>query len=419
LIITTLEITIPKVFSQIPLNKCGSMEYLQKQKDADPSLEAMILLQEKQIQQWINENYDSKSNRDKIQSVITVPIVVHILYNADYENISDQRVFEQIEMLNRDYAGLNTHSMGAFPDSLKVNTGIQFCLAQRKSDGTPTNGIERIYTSKTYFNWDTVKFANLGGLDAWDPEKYLNIWVCNLIKYIAYANFPGISERELYGVVINYNYFGSKGALPSYNNGGTLTHEIGHCFNLHHIWGDDQGECYGTDYCKDTPNQANPTYGTPYGIRFDNCTQANPGIMYMNFMDYTNDSVRANFTPNQVARIQACFAMPSGPLVSLLSSNACSHPTSVEQALVFTIEDINLYPNPASDFIEITGINPTVNHRVDEQIWIYNTLGECVMNPTPSLPASGEGVRIDVSGLPAGMYVIRFGSYTKKFLILK
>ena len=86
-------------------------------------------------------------------------------------------------------------------------------------------------------------------------------------------------------------------------------------------------------------------------------------------------------------------------------------------------DQIYLSPNPACDFIEISGINPMLKHGVDgtlvdvSDVKIYNVFGQRV-NLTPALPASREGVRIDVSGLMPGMYFVRIGDRLGKFVKL-
>lgn len=299
------------------------MEHLEMQKAMDPSLGMQIQAYETQIQHWI-ENNGSAINAGK--SVITIPVVVHIVYNTGTQNISDSRVLEQINVLNRDYAGLNTHGLYGFSSGLKVNTELQFCLAQRKPDGTATNGIERRQTTINSFTYDDkVKSYAKGGLDAWDPAKYINIWVCNLGGGLCgYGQFPTSGVNSTFGVVIMYQYFGVTGATAPYNLGGTTTHEIGHCFNLYHIWGDDNGACTGTDNCTDTPNQADANYGMPVYPHVS-CSNGTTGDMFMDFMDYSDDAAYANFTPDQKARIQACFA-PGGLLNSLTASNGCTPP---------------------------------------------------------------------------------------------
>jgi len=154
----------------------------------------------------------------------------------------------------------------------------------------------------------------------------MNIWVCPLGGGLCgYAQFPTSGVNATFGVVIHYEYFGVTGATAPYNLGGTTSHEIGHCFNLYHIWGDDNGACTGSDYCTDIPNQANYTYGVHTGVLTDACTSTSPGIMYMNFMDYSDDISYANFTPDQKSRIEALF-VPGGLLYSLSVSDGCTPP---------------------------------------------------------------------------------------------
>jgi photosystem II stability/assembly factor-like uncharacterized protein len=85
-------------------------------------------------------------------------------------------------------------------------------------------------------------------------------------------------------------------------------------------------------------------------------------------------------------------------------------------------EKIVVYPNPARDYIEILSIIPTLKRGVDacSDIQIFDMLGTVVYNskdnPTPTLPASREGVRIDVSFLAPGMYFIKIGNRVEKFV---
>jgi hypothetical protein len=84
--------------------------------------------------------------------------------------------------------------------------------------------------------------------------------------------------------------------------------------------------------------------------------------------------------------------------------------------------NLSLSPNPASDFITLTFgfINPTLKRRVDETaIKIFNTLGEMVT--TPSLqsndtPPMEGNFRINISALSKGMYFVRIGNETAKFV---
>ena len=98
------------------------MEYLQKQKDADPGLELKMQLLENQLQEWIRQN-PNYNKLNKKGSVITIPVVIHIVYKADSQYVSDSRVDEQIAMLNRDFSGQNTHTLNAFSSTVKDALG--------------------------------------------------------------------------------------------------------------------------------------------------------------------------------------------------------------------------------------------------------------------------------------------------------
>lgn len=313
------------VNNSVPVKRCGTVEHNAALEAADPSITLRKQQMEEYVQKWIAENPDAANSK----IAVTIPVVFHIVWKTSAQNISDLRVQEQLDALNRDFAGLSTHSMGQFSSSLKVNTQIQFCLAQRTPAGAATTGIERIQTNTTSFSDsnDGVKSTSTGGANAWDVTKYFNIWVCNLSGgLLGYAQFPSSGINSTYGVVLLYSAVGTTGVQPPYNLGASATHEIGHCFNLYHIWGDDGTACNGSDLCNDTPNQAGEHYNVSppgNGVLTDACSPNSPGVMYMNYMDYTDDIWMANFTPNQNSRMQALFGT-SGALYSLTTSNGCT-----------------------------------------------------------------------------------------------
>ena len=397
--------------------KCGTMEHMEELKANDPSFAIDLQQLEEYTQNWIknNPNYEPKA-------VITIPVVVHIVYNTAAQNLSDARVNEQIAALNRDYKGLNTHSMGAFSTTLKANTELQFCLASKDNNGAATTGIERRSTTTTGFAMtnNPIKHYSTGGLDQWNPQKYMNIWVGNLTGGLCgYAQFPTASLNNTFGVVIHYQYFGVTGASYPYNQGGTTTHEIGHCFNLYHVWGDDGGACNGTDNCTDTPNQAGENYTCPGtgATVTDGCTAASPGVMYMNFMDYSDDACYANFTPNQKSRIQALFAASGSNYLAQLGTSAASNCSGVGITEVDLLNEIQVFPNPANDIlnIDLTSFNKEV------KISIYNSIGSLVKSIDSK--TQSNLVEIDLSSFTSGVYYVNIlsdkGNVTKRVSVIK
>jgi hypothetical protein len=289
---------------------------------------------EKMIQQYILRNQSARTTA----GTIVIPVVIHIVWNNANPagNISDAQAISQITVLNEDYGRTNadTTQTPAVWKSRAVNTHIQFCLAQRTPTGNPSNGIER-KQNNAVTSWttdDKVKFASSGGLDIWDPTKYLNIWVCDLgAGLLGYGEFPTGSTSPTYGVVILNSGFGNQGTVTSpYQLGRTTTHEFSHCFNLFHIWGDDGTACTGTDYCGDTPNQAGSTNNCPAFPHIDACSSTTGtnagdpvnGIMFMNYMDYSFDNCMNMFTANQSTRMNAVLQAP--PYNALATSNGCT-----------------------------------------------------------------------------------------------
>ncbi len=80
------------------------------------------------------------------------------------------------------------------------------------------------------------------------------------------------------------------------------------------------------------------------------------------------------------------------------------------------LSNITISPNPASDFIEISDINPMLKHGVEySNIRIFNVFGQNVSSTWAGLEPAPT-IRIDVSGLAPGMYFVRIGDRDQKFI---
>ncbi len=292
---------------------------------ADPT----IAVNRQQIEQQTSA-YVAANQNSNTRTVITIPVVFHVLWNTAAENIPDALLIAQIDQLNLDYALLNSDasSIPSAWSSVAANTNIQFCLAVRDPSGNTTTGIERRQTTVT--SWSTnnnIKHFVNGGLDAWSSSSYLNLWVGSLgSNLLGYAQFPGGSAATDGVVVLNTSVGSMANPNPdggSYNFGRTATHEVGHWLNMNHIWGDDGGGCGGSDNVGDTPNQGGENYGCPSYPLTDNCTASSPGVMFMDYMDYTEDACMYMFTSGQATRMNALFAT-GGQRISILNSLGCT-----------------------------------------------------------------------------------------------
>jgi hypothetical protein len=304
-----------------PFEKCGTMQYLEKKLQANATARERFEQKTIDFNRTVSTRIVNQTAR--LTGTVYVPIVFHVVM-PNQSLVTDVQLQAQLDTLNRDFFGANGDSV-KIPSYFKPLFGksnIQFCLAQRTPDGDSTNGIDRVITGRRNFSFDdNVKHNFSGGADAWNTEQYYNVWICTLDSTIlGFGTFPNDPSTDAadQGIVIDYHTL--PGGSSSFGGGKTLTHETGHYFNLYHIWGDDGGSCTGTDYVDDTPNQGNSTSGCPTGIVTDSCTRTGNGIMYQNYMDYSNDPCLVMFTLQQVDRMETALELYRP---GLLSSNGC------------------------------------------------------------------------------------------------
>lgn len=420
--------------------RCASTEYEQYLRANNPNRAT-----KEGFENWISPKIQELKNQHSVQrvaAVITIPIVIHIIHNGDVigknENISDEQALSQITVLNQDFRrtldspGFNDNPVGA-------DLGIEFCMAQRKPDGTATNGIDRVKKS-------TAQYATMSSTEAmkaatqWDPTKYFNIWTvyfsdtqsAEMNGTLGYAQFPATSgltglsgldgeAANTDGLVIDYRAFGTSDIVPSfavnapYDKGRTASHEIGHCFGLLHIWGDGNGveasnspDCTATDYCADTPQAGWAHYdcGT-----FNTCTSKPGNDMPENYMDYSPDACMNIFTLNQKDRITA--VMNNSPRrKDLKTSNACSAPLATDKYEF--LNEIQLYPNPAKNILNIA----VSQSELPDGFTVYNSLGQMVGNKKIG---SATDLNVNTTLYSSGIYFIKIvkGNSSKTLQFIK
>ena len=325
------------------------------------------------------------NERDTVANeIISIPVVVHLLYNTAEQNISDAQIRSQIEVLNRDFRRMNTDAVNtplAFR-SVAADTRIMFCLAQVDPNGHITKGIVRKFTGKNFFQADDgMKYAAVGGDNAWDSKKYLNIWVCSLFgRSLGYATIPG-GPAEKDGLVINYDVFGKTGSLkPPYDKGRTTTHEVGHWLGLKHIWGD--SNC-GTDDIEDTPSQLSYNFHCPAFPHISSCSPDSNGDMFMNYMDFTDDVCMNMFTTGQKIKMRSVFAL-NGARNSFLNSFACDSTLATGGPLpedtlpvVKPMAGVRAYPNPVQNVLNLIPVNNF--DLVGKSCIIYDVQGKIII----------------------------------------
>lgn len=295
----------PKVL--VPLRrKCGTMQVHNRLLEQYPEFRRIL----GDLEHRTRERFAERLAFRAATQIITIPVVVHVVYRTQDENITQAQIDSQIEALNRDYAANNPDKSKtpACWAGLMTDTNIQFSLATADPAGNATIGVTYRNTQDQSFGTagDPVKSSATGGADPWPSDKYLNLWVCTLGDgLLGYAQFPG-GPAQTDGVVILNTAFGTTGtATAPFNMGRTATHEVGHWLNLRHIWGDTE-DCSGNDFIDDTPNAQHPNYGKPT-FPHVSCVNGPNGDMFMNYMDYVDDDSMVMFTAAQVVRMHAAL----------------------------------------------------------------------------------------------------------------
>lgn len=385
---------------------CGTMDHHEKLIKKNPSYR---LAMEAVITSF------SLQRKNQSSAVVKIPVVVHVLYNSTVQNISDQQIISQIAVLNEDYRKSNSDisKVPSVFSTLAADVEIEFCLAQRDDKGNISNGITRTFTNKTSFDpdLDDAKFSANGGKDAWDSDKYLNIWVVPAIPggTLGYAQFPG-AGKATDGVVIVHKYFGTIGtAVSPFNLGRTTTHEVGHWLGLFHTFQDGcRGTSSGTcstagDKVCDTPPTSAENYGCP--ITKNSCTESPTDRvdMTMNYMDYVNDACMYMFTSGQKTRM---LSFLNGTRQDILTSNGCN---PVQQYSIDAGITEIVYP-------DVTQCSPLITPRIELKnhgtttltsvniLYNFNNQSQKQYNWTGSLASLGT-VIIDLpkDSLPSGL----------------
>jgi hypothetical protein len=253
--------------------------------------EAKVAALESDFQAKLASGFTAASASDGFAA--SVPVYWHVIQAGTtlaQGNVPDSQITANIAAMNQHYA----------------STGLSFTLAA--IDHT---------TSSTWFNTvgpstsaQTSMKTSLrqGGANA------LNVYSVGFKSgsgagLLGYATFPSdyASNPKDDGVVILYSSVPG-GSTTNYNEGKTLTHEVGHWVGLYHVF---QGGCSGSgDGVSDTPPQSTATSGCPASQ--DSCSGGGVDSIH-NYMDYSYDPCMTdNFTAGQTARMKSYMSTYRG-----------------------------------------------------------------------------------------------------------
>lgn len=392
---------------------CAAAHYLHHLEATHPGFEAAT-----------RQVYDRVRGQGQARdlTLVTIPVVVHLVYQNEAQNLPDSLIEAVLEVLNQDYRRLNVDAIQVREDFLPVvdDPFIQFELV----------GVERVATTATFeldlFGGtlpDNVKTTATGGSDAWDPEHHLNIWVCNIEggALLGYAYPPadlshwpeGASAPSpgLDGVVVHYEVFRRTGTFTTSGlfglgnitvpvRGRTITHEVGHYLGLRHIWGDGLLSTFGIPDCnaddgvEDTPNQGlNSQFSCDPAN--NTCDEGSGDLpdMWENFMDYAQEDCQNSFTFGQIEIMRSVLDNERAGLIEgSVSTRNVQLPTST----------LRLYPNPATDNFVIQR-----EENTSATVRLLNAQGQITRQ---WLSWTQNRLEVATASLPAGLYYVQYVS---------
>ena len=241
-------------------------------------------VREKDLNQTRKDLPASAKGRAPAGFAVTVPVYFHVVTDGTLGALTDRQISSQIAVLNNTFGG----GEGG-PD-----TGFSFTLA----GVTRTNSAVWYASRSGGAEHEMKKALKQGG------DGALNVYSTSAGAYLGWAYLPEITntaQAYLDGVVFSWETVpGASDTFENlYDEGETLTHEVGHWLNLEHTF---YGQCNRTgDFVADTPPQKSPSAGCPVGK--DTCPAPGADPIH-NYMDYSDDDCLTEFTAGQTQRMR-------------------------------------------------------------------------------------------------------------------
>lgn len=261
-------------------------------------------------------------------ATLYIPVAVHFEVGTEADRACLEAYAQtQIDVINEDYTATNADisnwaaASGFYPGLVPGSVDVQFCIATKNH---PAGADPEVLEGSPLVTIGANGSSFGAGFPESDPTYagYMNFIIKDIgPDLLGYSPLGG----SIFGgmaVVMNTNCYGTGSGcagiaspVAPYNLGRTVTHELGHFYNLNHtfIADGDNTQCGQPDGdgIADTPKVSSSTYGNPANGSVAGCVGGEFSLT-MNYMDYVNDASMYMFTPDQATVVEAYFASVSG-----------------------------------------------------------------------------------------------------------
>ena len=412
---------------------CGSNELMQTIMD-NPTKRAAYLEQQAKFE--VEMQKLATNTQRNVNNAIRIPVAVHYptggSLSAAVKTCLRRLAQRQVAILNADYTGTNTDISNwasvsdNYPETTTGSLNVVFEIAtQNHPDGTGLVNGDLAVT----FGTDFIGSGDINCQDGCNEDLtwsgYMNIVVTNIPGGTLGFSPVGGSPAAGRTVVIDNNAFGATltgsptsctGYVPAspYNKGRTLTHELGHFFNLRHTFqACDGANCASTgDRVCDTPPTDQPRYDcnaadNPPDPAVSGQALSTCGFLQltMNYMDYVQDSCMYMFTAGQATRMQAWY----NNIANQFTTTALANDD-------FLQNQFSLYPNPSKGSFTIEFKELTNSFSVE----VFDVTGKTIYENNYD-QASNLIQEINFDKPSSGVYFVNIktdkGLVTKKLVI--
>ena len=245
-----------------------------------------------------------------------IPVVVHVLYRAEADDLSDEQIASQIDVLNEDYAAANGDLKNVppvFTDRVG-NPGLRFALATDTPYRRPD---DRDHPPEDHGCGVRGRRPDEGRVDRRDRSVGHHALPQHLglpaqrgrARLRAVPGRPAADRRRRDPHL---------GVRPRRRRGRPVRPRAHHDRRggplpqpLPHLGRSAGADVHAQVTVDDTPNQWGPNFGKP-AFPSVLCENIPDGDLFMNYMDYVDDDTMVMFSDGQVARMHAAleFARP-------------------------------------------------------------------------------------------------------------